>query len=154
MNARREPHHYAILDRQAHPLVVTRVYRLRAALYHPDNKENGDTERFRRVKRPGCSATRSGGPRMTGAVPLIVLGELPGCSVGEAQFILWYVRGKRLIEQTEDRGAITVAGVDCVEANPGDRRPKRRLGVAQPSLPRPCEPLLAGITRHSRVRPH
>jgi hypothetical protein len=54
---------------------------------------------------------------MTGAVPLIVLGELPGCSVGEAQFILWYLRGKRLIEQTEDRGAITVAGVDCVEAN-------------------------------------
>jgi hypothetical protein len=33
---------------------------------------------------------------MTGAVPLIVLGELPGCSVGEAQFILWYLRGKRL----------------------------------------------------------
>lgn len=103
MDARREPDYYAILDRQAHPLVVTRVYRLRAALYHPDNKEKGDTERFRRVKRTG-SATRSGGPRMTGAVPLIVLGELPGCSVGEAQFILWYLRGKRLIEQTEDRG--------------------------------------------------
>jgi hypothetical protein len=54
---------------------------------------------------------------MTGAVPLIVLGELPGCSVGEAQFTLWYLQGKRLIEQTEDGWAITVAGVDCVEAN-------------------------------------
>jgi hypothetical protein len=54
---------------------------------------------------------------MTGAVPLIVLGELPGGSVGEARFTLWYLRGKRLIEQTEDGWAITVAGVDCVEAN-------------------------------------
>jgi hypothetical protein len=61
MDAGREPDYYAILDRQAHPLVVTRVYRLRAALYHPDNKEKGDTERFRRVKRPECSATRSAG---------------------------------------------------------------------------------------------
>jgi hypothetical protein len=54
---------------------------------------------------------------MTGAVPLIVLGELPGGSVGEAQFALWYLQGKRLIEQTADGWAITVAGVDCVEAN-------------------------------------
>jgi len=70
MDARREPDYYAILqvDRHAHTLVITPVYRLLAALYHPHNKEKGDTERFRRVmEAAGCSATRSGGPRMTGA---------------------------------------------------------------------------------------
>lgn len=35
MDARREPDYYAILqvDRRAHPLVITRVYRLLAVLY-------------------------------------------------------------------------------------------------------------------------
>lgn len=129
MDARREPDYYAILqvDRHAHPLVITRVYRLL------DVRRN-------RPSQPD--------------LPLMVLGELLGCSVGEAQFTLWYLRGKRLIEQTDDGWAITVAGVDCVDANHGDRRRTRRLGVALPSLPRPCEPLPAGITPHRRVRPH
>jgi curved DNA-binding protein len=51
MDARREPDCRAILqvDRHAQPLVITRVYRLLTVLYHPDNKEKGDTERFRQV---------------------------------------------------------------------------------------------------------
>jgi len=153
MDARREPDYHAILqvDRHAHPLVITRVYRLLTVLYHPNNKGKGDTERFRQVMeaarvlsdpvrraaydRSGQTLTENG-PALKDApaaeqgtydvrrnrpsqpdLPLMVLGELPGCSVGEAQFTLWYQRGKRLIEQTEDGWAITVAGVDCVEAN-------------------------------------
>jgi curved DNA-binding protein CbpA len=164
MDARREPDYYAILqvDRHAHPLFITRVYRLLAALYHPDNKEKGDTQRFRRVMeaarvlsdpvrraaydRSGQAVTENGATALKDApgpviedqrgqrmvllqglydvrrnrpsqpdLPLMVLGELLGCSVAEAQFTLWYLRGKRLIKQTG--WAITVAGVDCVEAN-------------------------------------
>lgn len=42
---------YEILQvsRNAHPLMLTKAYRLLAALYHPDNKDTGDEENFRRV---------------------------------------------------------------------------------------------------------
>lgn len=45
------PDHYETLqiNRNASPLVVTKVYRLLAALYHPDNKDTGDAETFRRL---------------------------------------------------------------------------------------------------------
>ena len=45
------PDCYEILQvsRRADPLIITKAYRLLATLYHPDNKETGDEERFREV---------------------------------------------------------------------------------------------------------
>ena len=51
------------------------------------------------------------------SLPLMVIPELFGCSIDEAQFTLWYLRGKKFIEMTDDGMAITVAGVDYVESN-------------------------------------
>lgn len=50
------------------------------------------------------------------SLPLMVIPELFGCSIDEAQFTLWYLRGKKFIEMTDDGMAITVAGVDYVES--------------------------------------
>jgi hypothetical protein len=45
------PDYYEILQvsRRAHPMVITRAFRLLAAFYHPDNRETGDQEVFRAV---------------------------------------------------------------------------------------------------------
>jgi DnaJ domain len=45
------PDYYEILQvsRRAHPMVITRAFRLLAAFYHPDNRETGDQEVFRDV---------------------------------------------------------------------------------------------------------
>jgi curved DNA-binding protein CbpA len=45
------PDYYEMLQisRNATALIVTKAYRLLAALYHPDNKETGDEEAFRRL---------------------------------------------------------------------------------------------------------
>lgn len=51
------------------------------------------------------------------SLPLMVLPDFFGCSIDEAQFTLWYLRGKKLIEMTDDGMVITIAGVDYVEAN-------------------------------------
>ena len=50
------------------------------------------------------------------SLPLMALPDLFGCSIDEAQFTLWYLRGKKFIEMTDDGMAITVAGVDYVES--------------------------------------
>ncbi len=50
------------------------------------------------------------------SLPLMVIPDLFGCSIEEAQFTLWYLRGKKFIEMTDDGMAITVAGVDHVES--------------------------------------
>ena len=50
------------------------------------------------------------------SLPLMVIPDLFGCSIDEAQFTLWYLRGKKFIEMTDDGMAITVAGVDYVES--------------------------------------
>jgi curved DNA-binding protein len=50
------------------------------------------------------------------SLPLMVIPDLFGCSIEEAQFTLWYLRGKKFIEMTDDGMAITVAGVDYVES--------------------------------------
>ena len=48
---------------------------------------------------------------------LMVVAELLGSSIEESQFTLWYLRGKKHIEISDDDGiAITVAGVDYLEA--------------------------------------
>jgi hypothetical protein len=170
------PDYYEVLQvsRRADPLIITKAYRLLAALYHPDNKETADEEKFRQVvdayrelvdpvrraayeraKFPGngCYPNgASGSASVTEAppvkdrpapderqlrrlllhalynirrhrpyrpgVPLLVIAELFGCSIEETQFTLWYLRGKKLIEITDDDGiAITVTGVDHLEAN-------------------------------------
>lgn len=51
------------------------------------------------------------------SLPLRVIPDVFGCSIDEAQFTLWYLRGKKLIEMTDDGMTITVAGVDHVESN-------------------------------------
>jgi len=45
------PDYYEILQvsRRAHPMIVTRAFRLLAAFYHPDNRESGNEEIFRDV---------------------------------------------------------------------------------------------------------
>lgn len=51
------------------------------------------------------------------SLPMMVIPDLFGCSVDEAQFTLWYLRGKKLIEMTDEGMVITVHGVDYVEGN-------------------------------------
>ena len=153
----------------AQSLIVTKAYRLLAAFYHPDNKETGDSETFRKVveayrvlsdpvRRAAYDHKKFGGmlpsPSNGGkppvrepakrriknerelrrqllqalynvrrtqpdrpSLPLRVIPDLFDCSIDEAQFTLWYLRGKKFIEMTDDGMVITVAGVDHVESN-------------------------------------
>ncbi len=66
------------------------------------------------------------------SLPLMVIPDLFGCSIDEAQFTLWYLRGKKLIEMTDDGMAITVAGVDYVE---GQERDPASGPAGEPSDP-------------------
>jgi hypothetical protein len=56
--------------------------------------------------------------------------ELFGCSIDDAQFTLWCLRGKKLIEMTDDGIAITIAGVDHVEAARWARKGRRPISCA------------------------
>jgi len=156
------------ISRAAQSLIVTKAYRLLAAFYHPDNKETGDPEAFRKVveayrvlsdpvrratydqEKFGILSSPSNGARRPvqepaerrtederelrrqllqslynvrrtqphrPSLPLDVIPDLFGCSIDEAQFTLWYLRGKKFIEMTDDGMVITVAGVDHVESN-------------------------------------
>jgi len=164
------PNYYEALQISpaAQSLIVTKAYRLLAALYHPDNKETGDPEAFMKVveayrvlsdpvrraaydhekfgvlsspSNGGKAAVREPAERRTAderelrrqllqtlynvrrtqphrpSLPLRVIPDLFGCSIDEAQFTLWYLRGKKFIEMTDDGMVITVAGVDHVESN-------------------------------------
>jgi curved DNA-binding protein len=51
------------------------------------------------------------------SLPMMVIPDLFGCSIDEAQFTLWYLRGKKFIEMTDEGMAITVTGVDYVEGS-------------------------------------
>ena len=52
-------------------------------------------------------------------VSLATLAEICDCSIDAVQFSLWYLRGKSLVESTTDDDlAITVRGVDHLEAGP------------------------------------
>ena len=152
----------------AQSLIVTKAYRLLAAFYHPDNKETGDPEAFRKVveayrvlsdpvrraaydhEKFGMLSSPSNGGKLPvrepaerrtederelrrqllqalynvrrtqphrPSLPLRVIPDLFGCSIDDAQFTLWYLRGKKFIEMTDDGMVITVAGVDHVETN-------------------------------------
>ena len=37
------------VSQRAHPLIITKAFRLLAALYHPDNKQTGDAESFKQA---------------------------------------------------------------------------------------------------------
>lgn len=59
---------------------------------------------------------------------LMTLAELLGCSTESMQFALWYLRGKKLIEMVDDGNfAITVSGVDSIEARPDHGHGRKRL---------------------------
>jgi len=59
---------------------------------------------------------------------LMTLAELLGCTTESMQFALWYLRGKKLIEMVDDGNyAITVLGVDSVEARPENGHGRKRL---------------------------
>ena len=182
---------YEILQvsRRADPLMITKAYRLLATLYHPDNKETGNEERFREVvdayreladpvrraayDRANFNGTASSSTRLNASdtsivdvetgqpaqderqlrrlvlqavynlrrnrpyspgLSLMVVAELLGSSIEAAQFTIWYLRGKKLIEITDDDGiAITVAGVDCLEEDEVQAVPEGPLPL-RPSL--------------------
>jgi predicted transcriptional regulator len=64
-------------------------------------------------------------------LPLLVISEVLGTSIETAQFTLRYLRGKKLIEITDDDDtAFTVAGVDYVEASLPRAVPGRSRGPA------------------------
>jgi curved DNA-binding protein len=163
------PDYYEVLQvsRNAQSIILTKAYRLLAALYHPDNKESGDPEAFKRVvdayrvlsdpvRRAAYDREKFGaGARPVSAggttvdeepverriederelrrqlllalynarrtqphhpsLPMMVIPDLFGCSVDEAQFTLWYLRGKKFIDMTDEGMVITVQGVDYVE---------------------------------------
>ena len=61
---------------------------------------------------------------------LMTLAELLGCSTESMQFTLWYLRGKKLIEMVDDGNfAITVVGVDAIEARPENGHGRKRLAM-------------------------
>jgi len=183
---------YEILQvsRRAEPLVITRTYRLLASLYHPDNKQSGNEDKFVEivdayrtlsdpVRRASYDRARFGDGGLPGFVAdgvgpsssdhslsiehparderqmrrlvlqalydvrrnrpyepglsLLVISEILACSIDAAQFTLWYLRGKKLIDIVDDDAiAITVAGVDYLEATEAEPAPE----VPPASLPR------------------
>ena len=158
---------------RAYPLIITKAFRLLAALYHPDNKQTEDEETFKQLAQAyrvlsdpvrrgaydrerfgsagpkyGSAPTIEGGPLPSAnrrhspdevelrylilqalydvrrgrpykpGLSLLVLSELVGCSIESLQYTLWYLRGKRFIDTSDDSEvAITVDGVDHVEAS-------------------------------------
>ncbi len=168
------PYELLQVSPRAHPMILAKAYRLLAAYYHPDNKQTGDVESFKRVAEayrfladpvqraaydrqhpaagtPGSASpaaiteaalgpparsnveerevrhlilralydVRRGRPYKP-SLSLLVLAELAGCTIGDLQVSLWYLRGKRLIEMVEDSDlVITVEGVDQLEGGGG-----------------------------------
>jgi curved DNA-binding protein len=94
----------------------TRPYGSLAAheLTDPEQRPHDERE-LRHLILQAVYATRRSTPGKPG-VPLMAIPELFGCSIDDAQFTLWYLRGKKLIEMTDDGIVITIAGVDYVEA--------------------------------------
>jgi hypothetical protein len=98
-----------------------------------------DERQLRRMILDTLYTVRRSRPSHPG-VALATLVELCGCSIDTAQFSLWYLKGKKLIETTmDDEITITVGGVDCVEAVPSP--PER--GTPLPALPASNGQLLA-----------
>lgn len=47
--AHQNPYDVLQVSPRAHPMIITKAYRLLAAHYHPDNRQTGDDEAFKRV---------------------------------------------------------------------------------------------------------
>ena len=77
-----------------------------------------DERQLRRMILDTLYTVRRSRPSHPG-VALATLVELCGCSMDTAQFSVWYLKGKKLIEITmDDEITISVGGVDYVEAAP------------------------------------
>jgi curved DNA-binding protein len=195
MERREEPDLYEVLQvsPHAHPVIITKAFRLLAALHHPDNKQTGDEEMFKRIAqayrilsdpvrraaydrerfgaverkhrsgstpedRPLPSENRGDSPEESElrllllqalydvrrgrpykpALSLMVLSELFGCGIESLQYTLWYLRGKRFIETTDDSEvAITVNGVDHLEASRLGARGSRASQQPDPPIALP-----------------
>jgi curved DNA-binding protein CbpA len=115
-----------------------------AALREPGERRFVDERELRQQILRALYDTRRSQPHKPG-LALMVFPELFGCTIDEAQFSLWYLRGKKLIEITQDDAiAITVAGVDHVEgleaeqppgAPPALRGANRELQSRSPDAP-------------------
>lgn len=165
----------------AHPVIVTKAFRLLAALFHPDNRDTGDEEAFKHLveaynvlsdpvrraaydretrNRNGAGASSAPSSDAPGApggdqlarergwrderelrqlilralydvrrgrpydpgLSMLVLAEMFGCTVSDLQYTLWYLRGKRFIETSQDSDlSITVDGVDHLESQGAPR---------------------------------
>ncbi len=88
-----------------------------------------DEQQLRRQLLLALYNTRRTQPHRPG-LPMMVIPDLFGCSIDEAQFTLWYLRGKKFIEMTDEGMAITVTGVDYVEGNEFSAEPS----ITTPSL--------------------
>jgi hypothetical protein len=72
------------------------------------------------------------------SLSLLVLAELTGCTIEGLEYTLWYLRGKRFIETADDSElAITVDGVDYVEANDLGTTGPRANRRSDPPIPLP-----------------
>ncbi len=47
--SQQNPYDVLQVSSRAHPMIITKAYRLLAAYYHPDNKQTGNEESFKRV---------------------------------------------------------------------------------------------------------
>jgi len=80
-------------------------------------RRNVDEVEMRHVILHALYDVRRGQPYKP-SLSLMVLSELLGCSIENLQYTLWYLRGKRYIDTTDDSDlVITVDGVDYLEAN-------------------------------------
>jgi curved DNA-binding protein len=88
----------------------------REPVREPVERRSEDEGDFRRQLLQALYNVRRTQPHRP-SLPLMVIPDLFGCSIDEAQFTLWYLRGKKLIEMTDEGMVITVAGVDYVESS-------------------------------------
>ena len=88
----------------------------REPVREPLERRSEDEQDFRRQLLQALYNARRTQPQRP-SLPLMVIPDLFGCSIDEAQFTLWYLRGKKFIEMTDEGMVITVTGVDYVESN-------------------------------------
>lgn len=158
------------VDPLAHPTVIRYAYRFLAAMYHPDNAESGDAEKFKTITEAwrtlsdstarqaydiqlglkaqaaptgGMAGNPNPGPThiqpkaslswsevelrlavlqvlmeakrkkpQTGGASAKMLMDCLNCSMGDIEYVLWYLREKNYITRTESAFIITIQGVD------------------------------------------
>jgi len=185
--------HYVILqvDPDAHPTIIRYAYRFLAAMYHPDNAESGDAEKFRIISDawrvlsdPGKRAAYDGSlgvkhaqdqkaqsgagstpnnpnvPKyslswtevelrlavlqvlmearrkrpQTGGASAKMLMDCLNTSMGDMEYVLWYLREKGYLMRTEMAFMITVMGVDYLVDQLSRTQPLDGGGPRGPSV--------------------